>query len=319
MRNSDIELRHLRLILAIAEKGSLTTVARHLGITQPALSRQLRDLELRLRTPLFERTARRMVLTPAGEQLTHVARHVLAEVDAFQQQVKDGAFVVTRGRVRLATECYTAYHWLPQVLREFQSRWPSVELEIASEHTSAPIAALQQGALDLAVVYRRSAEKRIRFEPLFDDEMVVITSPDHPFAAQEYVPVEAIENEHLLAYTSLTNARSAVRDILEAADVQPRKTTQLQLTEAILELVAANFGVAILARWAAAASVREGKVHATRLGENGCTRTWYAAVRTLDVTPAYQFDLLEMLRRHLGPRSFVRAAHDSKTSKLRRQ
>src|SRR5262245_38504166 len=124
-----VELRHLRLVLAIAEKGSLTSVARHLGLTQPALSRQLRELELRLRTPLFERTARRMVLTPAGEQLSHVARQVLSEVDAFERQIRDGEFAVTRGRVRIATECYTAYHWLPGVLSEFQTRWPNVELE----------------------------------------------------------------------------------------------------------------------------------------------------------------------------------------------
>ena len=87
-RHTGVELRHLRLLLAIAEKGSLTSVARHLGLTQPALSRQLRDLELRLRAPLFERTARRMVLTPAGEQLTHVARQVIAEVDTVERQIR---------------------------------------------------------------------------------------------------------------------------------------------------------------------------------------------------------------------------------------
>ena len=65
-RKSGVEIRHLRLIVALAEHGSLTSVARLLGLTQPALSHQLRDLEGRLRAPLFERTARRMVLTPVG-------------------------------------------------------------------------------------------------------------------------------------------------------------------------------------------------------------------------------------------------------------
>src|SRR5918911_3813568 len=109
-RPSGVEMRHLRLVVALAEHGSLTSVARLLGLTQPALSHQLRDLEVRLRAPLFERTARRMVLTPLGEQLAHVARRVLTEVDTFERQVVDGEFTVPRGRVRLATECYTAYH-----------------------------------------------------------------------------------------------------------------------------------------------------------------------------------------------------------------
>ena len=297
---SGIEIRHLRLIAAMAEHGSLTSAARVLGLTQPALSHQLRDLEIRLRSPLFERTARRMVLTPLGEQLTQIARRVLAEVDAFERQVVEGEFSVARGRVRIATECYTAYHWLPSVLREFQNRWPKVELRVAPEHTESPIAALRQGALDLGIVYHRAPDKRIRLEPLFEDEMMVVTAPNHRFAGADYVPVSAIADEHLFTYRSLASASSVVRDILSESDVQPLKTTQLQLTEGILELVAAGFGVAILAKWAVAPAVRAGIVRAARLGKKGYSRTWYAAVRSTEVTPTYQFDLIDMLRRHLS-------------------
>ena len=295
-----VEIRHLRLIVAVAEHGSLTSVARLLGLTQPALSHQLRDLEVRLRTPLFERTARRMVLTHAGEQLRHVAQRVLAEVDAFERQVVEGGFAQAHGLVRIATECYTAYHWLPTVLHEFHHRWPHVELRISAEHTAAPIAALRQGALDLAIVYRRSTDKRIRLEPLFPDEMVLVTAPDHRLAGADHVPLEALADEHLFVYASLTSTNSVVRDILDSAGVQPRKTTPMQLTEAILELVAAGFGVAILAKWAVAPAVRAGTVHAVRLGKKGYSRTWYAAVRSGDVAPAFQFDLIDLLRRHLS-------------------
>ncbi len=306
-RYSGVEIRHLRLMVALAEHGSLTSVARLLGLTQPALSHQLRDLESRLHTPLFERTARRMVLTPAGEQLTHIGRRVLAEVDAFERQVVDGEFSVVRGSVRVATECYTAYHWLPSVLREFQNRWPKIDLRVAPEHTTSPIAALRAGSLDLAVIYHRTDAKRIRLEPLFDDEMVLVTSPSHRLANRDYVSVEALRDEHLIAYTSPARGSSAVRDILESADVQPSKTTQLQLTEAILQLVAAGFGVAILAQWAVAPAARAGIVQTTRLGKSGHKRTWFAAIRSTDVTPPYLFDLIAMLRRHLsaGPAASV--------------
>jgi len=299
-RPSGVEMRHLRLITAIAEHGSLTSAARILGLTQPALSHQLRELEVRLRTPLFERTARRMVLTPAGEQLTHIAHGILSQVDTFERQVVEGEFSVTRGTVRLATECYTAYHWLPSVLRDFRDRWPNVELRVTPEHTASPLSALRDGALDLAVVYHRTTDKRIRFEPLFDDELVVVTAPDHRFAGEKYVPIDALADEHLFTYTSLDTNRSVVRDILHSADVKPTKTTRLQLTEGILELVAAGFGVAILAKWAVFPSVRLGTVQTCRLGKDGYSRTWYTAVRSGDVTPAYQFDLIELLRRQLS-------------------
>src|SRR3954452_9159034 len=123
-----VEMRHLRLISAIGELGSMTAAARALNLTQPALSHQLRELEARLRSPLFVRTARRMVLTPAGEQLAQIARVVLPQIDSFERHVLEGEFASARGTIRIATQCYTAYYWLPAVLRDFRDRWPSVEL-----------------------------------------------------------------------------------------------------------------------------------------------------------------------------------------------
>jgi LysR family transcriptional regulator, regulator for metE and metH len=303
-----VEMRHLRLVAAIVEHATLTAAARVLGVSQPALSHQLRELELRLRLPLFERAARRMVLTPAGEHLSQIAREVLPQVDAFGRQVLDGQFSVTRGTVRVATECYTAYHWLPAVLRGFRDRWPHVELRVAPEHTAAPIAALREGTLDLALVYHRGPDRRIRFEPLFDDELVLVVAPGHRLAGKDSVPVEVLEEEHLIAYTASAHGSSIVRDILESADVEPKRTTRFQLTEGILELVAAGFGVAILAKWAVLPAARSGAVHTLRLGRNGYRRTWYTAVRRGDLTPAYQSDLIELLRRHLAAGPSARSA-----------
>src|SRR5215208_6675466 len=229
-----VEMRHLRLVAAIAEQGSMTAAGRVLNLTQPALSHQLRELEARLRSPLFVRTSRRMVLTPAGEQLAQIARGVLAQVDAFERQVLDGEFADARGVIRTATECYTAYHWLPAVLRDFRDRWPNVDLRVGAEHTSATISALREGALDLALVYSRVDDKRIRVEPLFDDELVLITAPEHRFAGREFVPLDALSDEHFFVYTSSDPKSVLVRDVLEPAGVKPSQITRLQLTEAIV-------------------------------------------------------------------------------------
>src|SRR6185503_8604741 len=189
---SPVEMRHLRLIAAIADQGSMTAAAEALALTQPALSHQLRDLESRLRSPLFVRTGRRMVLTPAGEQLAVSARAVLPQIDGFERQVLEGELTAPRGTIRIATQCYTAYHWLPAVLRAFSDRWPAVELRVGAEHTPAPIQALREGALDLAIVYHKVLDRRVRLEKLFEDEMMLVTPPDHPLARREYAPLEAI-------------------------------------------------------------------------------------------------------------------------------
>jgi LysR family transcriptional regulator, regulator for metE and metH len=301
-----VEMRHLRLVAAIAEQGSMTAAGRVLNLTQPALSHQLRELEARLRAPLFVRTSRHMVLTPAGEQLAQIARGVLPQVDGFERQVLGGDFADARGVIRIATECYTAYHWLPAVLREFRGRWPNVELRVSAEHTAAPLGALREGRLDLALVYSRSNDRGIRLEPLFDDELVLVTAADHRFAGREFVPVDALADEHFFVYTSPDSESAVLRDVLEPAGVQPSQITRLQLTEAIVELVAAGLGVAVLARWAVAPAVRSGAVQTLRIGQAGLHRTWFTATRSAEVTPAWRFDLVELLRRHLGAGPAVR-------------
>ena len=306
LTHAAVEMRHLRLIAAIAEQGSMTAAAHTLDLTQPALSHQLRELETRLRAPLFVRTARGMVLTPAGEQLAHVARAVLAQVSAFERQVLEGEFAETRGVIRIATECYTAYHWLPAVLRDFRDRWPNVDLRVGAEHTSSPIRALRDGALDLALVYTPVDDERVRLEPLFDDELVLVTARDHRFAEREHVTPAAMRDERFFVYTSPDPESAIVRDILEPAGVRPSQITRLQLTEAIIELVAAGLGVAILARWAVGPALRAGVVQAVRIGKRGVRRTWFAAARSADLTPAHHADLVGLLRRHLGTGPQVR-------------
>src|SRR5690349_12039209 len=115
-RALQLDLRHLRLVAAVAESGGQTRAAHKLHLTQSALSHQLRELEGRIGTPLFIRTSRRMVLTAAGERVLASARRVLHEVESLERDLVLEATSGRAGVVRLATECYTCYHWLPGVV-----------------------------------------------------------------------------------------------------------------------------------------------------------------------------------------------------------
>src|SRR5262245_19557925 len=111
-----LDLRHLRLVAAVAESGGQTRAARRLNLTQSALSHQLRELESRIGAPLFIRASRRMVLTATGERILGTARRVLHEVEALERDLVAESASGGAGVVRLATECYTVYHWLPGVV-----------------------------------------------------------------------------------------------------------------------------------------------------------------------------------------------------------
>jgi len=131
----DLEVRHLRLMQTVATLGSLTAAADRLNLTQSALSHQLRDIEDRLGTPLFLRRNRRMVATPAGQRVLDSATTILAELERTEAAVR--ALAKNRqGLLRVATECYTCYHWLPHVLKDFGQKCPSVEVRIEVEALS---------------------------------------------------------------------------------------------------------------------------------------------------------------------------------------
>src|SRR4051812_31841817 len=149
-----LDVRDLRLVSAVAAHGTLTRAASVLYLTQSALSHQLADLERRMGTRLFDRGARRMVLTPAGEELLERSGPILAAVDETEREVRG----VARSReavLRFSTGCNTGYHWLPRVLAEYQRSYPRVELRIVAGATRRPLQALLKGRIDLAIVSRR--------------------------------------------------------------------------------------------------------------------------------------------------------------------
>ncbi|MBI1850896.1 MAG: LysR family transcriptional regulator [Planctomycetes bacterium] len=289
----DLELRHLRLVEAIAERESVTQAGRSLYLTQSALSHQLRDIETRLGTPLFHRVGKRMVLTPAGRKVLDVARRVLVEVEGVEGEIKD---LASRdgGVLRIAVECYTCYHWLPSLLEPFRAAHPRIEVRILADETKRPIDALLEGRLDLAIVTRAQPDRRLRFRPLFSDEFVVVMRPDHPLAARDWVRPTDFAEEHLLIY-STPEENTAMQQVLTPAGIRPRRITQAQLTEAILELVKSGHGISVMARWAVARDAAAGSVALRPLGRRGLHRRWFAVRRREAAPPRHLLAFEELL------------------------
>jgi LysR family transcriptional regulator for metE and metH len=271
-----LEVRHLRLVRAIVEAGSLTGASERLFVTQSALSHQLRDLEGRLGTQLFRRVGKRLVLAPAGELLLRSARVVEEELDRVGGEIR--RIATGEGAVlRVSTECYTCYHWLPGILKAFAAEHPGTAVDVVADATRRPVEALLAGRLDVAIVSSARQDPRLESTPLFDDELVVVTAPDHRLARRAYVRPEDFETEHLIMYDVPAEESSLLTEVLGAAGARPWRVSRVQLTEAIVELVRAGLGIAVFARWAVAPHVESGAIAARRLTRRGMRRTWRAA------------------------------------------
>jgi LysR family transcriptional regulator, regulator for metE and metH len=288
-----LEIRHLRLLTTIASEGSVTRAAHQLHVTQSALSHQLRDAEERLGTRLFLRVGKKMILTPAGNYLREAAQRLLQDLSRAEEQVSnlDGC---TGGVIRLSTECYTCYHWLPPLLKRFHGKFPRVEVSIDANSTHHPIEALLAGKLDVAIVSCPPKNKNLLLNPICEDELVMVLPTGHRLCASKYVRFRDLAGETILIYPPREESTLLQKYMLPAG-VEPREALEIPLTEAMIEMIASGMGVALLAQWAVAPQAKAGRVCTRPLTARGVQRTWYAATLRGQPCSPYLSEFVELL------------------------
>lgn len=293
-----LEVKHLHLVRAIAEQGGPTRAGSVLHLSQSAVSHQLADLERRLGVELFVRERRRLHLTEAGRRIVELGRKVLPEFTRTERDVRGSG--QRRQRIRIATECFSGYHWLPLVLPQLRREFPHVDLDIDVEAMRRPVAALLRGRLDLAIISTRVNEESLRIEPLFDDEWVVIMAPSHPLCARDYVRVRDLSGETVLAHHPSKQDAQRFGSLLDNESAAPPEFTVVPLTEALVSLVRAELGVGLVSRWAIAPHERSGQVEVRRFTKKGLRERWAAAYRKGSKDPAPLLRLAELLRTEIN-------------------
>lgn len=295
MNIAHIELRHLRLLAAVADSGGLTAAAERLHLTQSAVSHQLKALEDALGLPLVERAARPVGFTAAGRRLLALARESLPPVDAALRdlaKLKDGA----AGELRVAVECHTCYDWLMPAMDAYRDVWPAVELDLLGGFQADPLALLTEQRADLVVTSDASPRAGVVMQPLFAYEVLALLPPGHALEKKKVLLPADFAGQTLITYPVPEDRLDFVRRVLAPAGVQlPRR--EAELTVAILQLVASRRGVAALPAWTVAPYLERGYVAARRIGRHGLWAELHAAVREGDAPRAYMADFVETVRR----------------------
>ena len=291
----DVEVRHLRLLVALSETRSITMAGRVLHLTQSALSHQLSDLETRINAQLFARTRSGLVPTPTGRHMVQAAYDVLSRLSKAQTELagraKNGC-----GTLRVTTECHTCYRWLPSVLKPLAAQYPGVELFIDVNATLRPLDALAEQDVDLALMYSHVKRGPFVARPLFHDEWVAVLAPQHPLAGRPFLRAEDFAQETGIFYTAPRRDMFVFRKFFNPARVQPRRALHVQLTEAMVEMAKANLGIAVLTRWSVESELQSGTLVALPLDRRGLHRTWHAVYRKQKGTPVYLQEFVRLLK-----------------------
>lgn len=287
-----MEIKHFRLIKAIAEEGSLASSTEKLFLTQSALSHQLRELEQQLGYKVFARSRNQWQLTAEGEELYQTGLQVLAVLEQGLQKIsllREGA----AGTIRLSTECYSFYQGLPAFIQKMQRLYPDIQVELVLEATHRPIAKLLAGEIDIALVTERHPDPALHFQPLQQDELFAVLHRDHPLAQADFLLPEHFAQVHLIIHSYPLSTVSVYRYFLEPNQVEPGRVTAIPLTEAALDLVAADMGLLCLPKWALRSFRLAPELCFKPIGESGLKRQHYIAARAADLEQQYIQAFLE--------------------------
>jgi DNA-binding transcriptional LysR family regulator len=242
-----MNLNHLAIFHAVAETGSMTSGAERLDISQPAVSKQVRELERFLRVPLFDRIGRRVHLSQAGEVLADYARVLFAVAQEAEEAMTD-VRAVGRGRLLIGASTTIGTYLLPGVVAEFWRRYPNVELLIKIENTEQVHRRLAQHELEVGLTEGFSEEEELEAEVFHRDELVVIASPAHPLAAKSRVPLRAVQKEPFVLREPGSGTRAVEERALARLKLPINVAMALGSTEAIKRVVAEGVGLAIVSR-----------------------------------------------------------------------
>lgn len=246
-----MELRHLRYFVAVAEELNFTRAAERLGINQPGLSLQIRQLEKELGTPLFYRRARSVELTNPGKLLLEEARGILKQVERAKTGVRRRARGET-GRINVGSAGGVYFHpCVPAIIREFQIHYPNVVLFPQASSSSLLIAQLRAGQIDIAFVRTPIADSEgLALELLVHEPAIMVLPSGHPLSRSTSAPLGAFAKETFVLCPRQSNP--AVYDLLIAAlrsaVVSPILGQEAPTFGSCVPMVAAGLGVSIVPR-----------------------------------------------------------------------
>ncbi len=276
---SGLDIKVLRMLVAIDRHGSLTRAAQAIGITQSALSHHIKETERRTAVELFHRVRKRLHLTAIGEELLQAAKSIVGEVDRIEGDLalfREGFGSV----VRVGTGAYACHPWLPRFIADLGGQGAKFDIEILDNSLSFPlIKAVVDGKIDIAICGGEVDDRRVRSHHLFDDELVGVLPARHPLAARRSLEAVDFAGETYLSYSPIPEKGFEDERFFRPARAMPKRWRRAGDVAMIVEMVRQGLGVSILSRWAVEPSLRAPGLILKRLTGKGLPTTWQAVTR----------------------------------------
>jgi len=242
-----LNLDQLRTFAQVIELGSFSAAAERSGVTQPAVSLQIRQLERRFGLKLVERVGRRAGPTAAGQELLAHVRVIDAALAQAELAMTAHASQVS-GRIRLGTGATACTYLLPPLLADLRRRFPALDVVASTGNTADMLRGLENNTLDIGLVTLPAAGRMFQVTPVLEDEFVAIFPAGDPASIPAAATPQALARLPLVLFEPGARTRRLVDDWFEAAGVAAKPVMELGSTEAMKEIVGAGLGCAVLPR-----------------------------------------------------------------------
>jgi DNA-binding transcriptional LysR family regulator len=262
-----MDTRQLAAFCAVVERRSFSQAAERLGVTQPAVSLQVRSLERRLGRQLLDRSGRRVEPTEAGLRLYRSAQRLLALEEQIVGELAEDAEGPLRGALTIGASTGPGGSVLSVLICEFQQRNPEVHVVLSVFDTQRVVELVAERELELGVVGAARRHRGVAFEPFFQDEVILICPPGHPFAGQT-VTLDQLAGERLIVMQEGAGVRQVVEDELRRLGRRLRDLDarlELGLQESVKTAVQAGYGVTFISRSSVENDLATGTLAAARV------------------------------------------------------
>jgi LysR family cyn operon transcriptional activator len=233
MTHEPLEIRHLRYFLEVAEAGSFSRAADRLGLSQPNVSQQMRDLEAALRVDLFQRRGKRILLTSAGQIFQEHAHAILHQIENFLQEltVEPGKM---RGSLHIGVVPILNVALIPPLLGMFATTHPAVSLTVEEISSTDIETAIEDGRMDVGLGFLTRHSPRLRYERLCNDQFALIVSARHPWAKRRVVDIRELHQQRVLQLPDTFVMRRMSDAICREHQVRPRIVAEINAIETLL-------------------------------------------------------------------------------------
>lgn len=241
----NVSLRQLRVFLAVAQLRNFSRAGQEVGLTQPAVSRAIHELESQLGLKLLDRTTREVALTEAGRALALKLARVLDELDQSLAEVRDLGRL-RRGKVRVASSPTLSAYLMPACIAACVREEPDIQLLLLDRIQQDVLTSVRAGEVDFGVVIEPSADDDLHSEPIMRDPFVLVVPQGHRLARKAAVPWSALDGEPLVLLDHASGSRRLIDEALARHGAQCPVAQELGHPTTVFQMVVAGLGISVM-------------------------------------------------------------------------